>query len=33
MILKLEYYNGITDYKSGCDSFPDNWDKLIKLLK
>ena len=31
-ILKLEYYNGITDCKSGCDSFPDNWDVFIGMI-
>lgn len=32
-ILKLEYYNGITDCRSGCDSFPDSWDKFISGMK
>ena len=31
-ILKLEYYNGITDCKSGCDRFPDNWDEFIDCM-
>ena len=31
-ILKVEYYNGLTDVKSGNGAYPNNWDEFILII-
>lgn len=31
-ILKLEYYNGLTEFKSGSDEYPNNWQEFIRCF-
>ena len=31
-LLKIEYYNGISDIKSGNDEYPPNWNNFIKII-
>ena len=31
-LLKVEYYNGISNVKSGNDEYPNNWNDFISVI-
>ena len=31
-LLKIEYYNGISNIKSGNDEYSPNWNNFIKII-